>query len=146
MRELFATSLDAYLMLGLLPEDPAANDTADNRPETRSFAVDRLSRMIGSDRTRFSEADAMDLAHQVAQAQVESIASACRRVADRSAEPDVILISGEGEFLARRVLEAIPEFHRAKVVSMQELLSAAASRAACALAVATLLEERDHAR
>ena len=58
MREFFATSLDAYLVLNEMAEDPSATDTADGRPETVLCAVDRLARMIGSDRTRFTLSDA----------------------------------------------------------------------------------------
>ena len=40
--ELFATTLDVYLLLGLIPEDAADTNTADGRPATIACALDRL--------------------------------------------------------------------------------------------------------
>ncbi|MBP3959480.1 hypothetical protein J8F10_29905 [Gemmata sp. G18] len=47
--ELFATTLDVYVMLGNIPEDPNDHDTADSRPATRKYAAARLARMCGAD-------------------------------------------------------------------------------------------------
>lgn len=47
--ELFATTLDVYLTLGLIPEDPCDRDTADGRPATRAHAHARLARMYCAD-------------------------------------------------------------------------------------------------
>ncbi|AMV29045.1 Hydantoinase/oxoprolinase [Gemmata sp. SH-PL17] len=47
--ELFATTLDVYVMLGNIPEDPNDRDTADGRPATRKYAAARLARMCGAD-------------------------------------------------------------------------------------------------
>ena len=49
MAELFATTLDAYLVLDQVPEDAEDRDTADGRPATRPCAHARLSRMLGGD-------------------------------------------------------------------------------------------------
>ena len=58
-KELFATTWDAYLLLGELPEEPLSLHTADGRPATRACAADRLARMILADRTMFDDADAL---------------------------------------------------------------------------------------
>jgi probable H4MPT-linked C1 transfer pathway protein len=47
--ELFATTLDVYLTLGMIPEDPNDRDTADGRPATRKCARARLARMLCAD-------------------------------------------------------------------------------------------------
>ncbi|HEV3237901.1 MAG TPA: hydantoinase/oxoprolinase family protein, partial [Gemmataceae bacterium] len=47
--ELFATTLDAYLLLDLLPENPTDHGTADGRPATKKQAHARMARMIGGD-------------------------------------------------------------------------------------------------
>ncbi|QJW97198.1 hydantoinase/oxoprolinase family protein [Frigoriglobus tundricola] len=47
--ELFATTLDVYLVLGMVPEDPNDRDTADGRPATRKYARARLARMFCGD-------------------------------------------------------------------------------------------------
>ena len=63
--ELFATTRDAYLILGELAEDPAATDTADGRPATRTAAHDRLARAICADRDMFGAADALAAARAI---------------------------------------------------------------------------------
>ncbi len=52
--ELFATTLDLYLVRGEIPADVDDRDTADRRPATIEAARDRLARMICSDRDAFS--------------------------------------------------------------------------------------------
>src|SRR5207248_885359 len=47
--ELFATTLDVYLTLGMIPENPTDTDTADGRPATKANARTRLSRMFCGD-------------------------------------------------------------------------------------------------
>ena len=48
-RRVFATTADAYVMLGEIAEQPEATWTADGRPLTRDFARERLARMICAD-------------------------------------------------------------------------------------------------
>src|SRR5262249_32760239 len=47
--EFFATTLDVYLILGLVREDASDHDTADGRPATRFHALARLARMQCAD-------------------------------------------------------------------------------------------------
>src|SRR5207253_9300437 len=47
--ELFATTLDVYLTLGLIPEDADDGNTADGRPATKHWAHLRLARMLCGD-------------------------------------------------------------------------------------------------
>ena len=77
--ELFATTIDAYLLLGELAEDPLSTATADGRPATRAAAHDRLARMICADREMFSEADALAAAGAVREAQVGPARGGCAR-------------------------------------------------------------------
>jgi len=143
MRELFATSLDAYLLSGEIVENSNDSDTADHRPETIPFAIDRLARMIGSDRTRFTKANAEFFAQAVRQSQLDDLKEgilAVKRTASFDSI-DVVIISGEGEFLARRLLGETKGLQAAKVISLAELLTPATSRAACAYAVAMLAEQ-----
>lgn len=58
--ELFATTLDVYLWLKMIADDPADCDTADGRPATRDRAFDRLCRMFGGDRDCI-EAERIDM-------------------------------------------------------------------------------------
>lgn len=140
MAELFATAQDAYVVLGETPEDPSAVDTADGRPATAEFARDRIARMIGSDRTRFGDEDARNLARQVKANQVALLSAAITDVTRRSLDGrvDCVILSGQGEFLPRNC----PAIVGARVISLGEALGADVSRAACAYAVAILWRER----
>ncbi len=131
-QELFATTLDAYLVLGDLPEEPDNLQTADGRPATREFARERLARMICADRDMFDECDALAAARAVREAQVQRIARGLH-------SPTAAVISGQGEFLARRVLEQVG--FGGQVVSLGEQLGPRVSQAAPAHALAVLGRE-----
>lgn len=97
--EWFATTADAWVLLGDVSEDADDRATADGRPLTRLKAIDRLARCVGADRDSYSENDAQLAAEQIAAAQVKMIAGAIS-----GHRPSWIVIGGEGEFLARRAV------------------------------------------
>jgi uncharacterized hydantoinase/oxoprolinase family protein len=139
-QELFATMWDVYLTLGDLPEEPSARNTADRRPATKPFARDRLARVICADREMFSEADALAVAQTAARAQVVKIAKAAAQVIARlPSQPSKVVLSGRGEFLARRVLDklelAVP------TTSLEAELGPELSRCAAAHALAVVARE-----
>lgn len=144
MAELFATTLDAGLVLGLLPEALDDRMTADGRPSTRAAAHARLARMIGSDVTRFTVAQAAAMAEQAVEAQLQRLAAAVEEVTRASLEGrvDCLIQSGQGEFLVERLRGRCRLLQRANRLSLVERLGAEVSRAACAHAVAALLAER----
>jgi (4-(4-[2-(gamma-L-glutamylamino)ethyl]phenoxymethyl)furan-2-yl)methanamine synthase len=138
--ELFATTADAYLLLGDLPEDPADVDTADGRPRTREASHARLARMVCADAATFSLDDAMAAAIAIRDAQLELLHDALLRVASRQAEPpQTIIISGQGEFLLRRLVARLR--WQCNVVSLNERLGSDVSRCAPAHAIAVLANE-----
>jgi hypothetical protein len=138
--EVFATAWDVYLTLEDVPEEPASLHTADGRPATRAHALDRLARQICADRTLFSPDDAQAAARAVAQRQCEQIARAIGAVLRRlPGLVRTVILSGSGEFLARRVIESLGL--PARVVSLGKILGAEKSRAATACALATLARE-----
>ncbi len=138
--EVFATMWDVYLTLGDLPEEPLSTHTADRRPATKSAARDRLARSICADREMFSETDARLMAESVAQAQLKKIASiAMQLIARLQQPPHTIVISGRGEFLARRVLDKLKL--KANVVSLTRELGPELSQCAPAHALAVLARE-----
>jgi probable H4MPT-linked C1 transfer pathway protein len=143
MAELFATSLDAYLLMGDIAEDSGSVDTADGRPATRAAARDRLARMVGSDHTRFAEHNALEMARQIEARQVATIAAAIEHVVDRSlaGRLEEVIFCGQGEFLARRALDRCQRFRNVPRQSMTTRFGAEVSRAACAYAVAVLLDQ-----
>lgn len=137
--ELFATMLDAYVLTNDAPENPASRLTADGRPATKGQARIRLGRLIGSP-ADFNHRDAVSMAQAAAAAQVERIEQAARKVLQRMpAPPQTMLISGAGEFLARRVAEKLAA--ATEIVPLSAKIGKLASRAAPAHALAVLARE-----
>jgi hypothetical protein len=138
--EYFASTLDAYLVLGLIEEQADNGSTADGRPATAAYSRDRLARSICADRTTFSLDDARLAAEAVLQAQAARIGVAAQRIVRNLPErPNTMVISGRGEFLARRVVERLRIDCR--LVSLNEQLGPAVSTAATAHALAVLARE-----
>lgn len=139
-QELFATTLDAYLILGAIAEDPGNTATVDGRPATRVAAVARLGRMICADEQQFNDRDALAMAEAIAAAQQQCVVAALERViASMPDVPQKAVISGQGEFLARRVAGQV--LHSAEIISLSEALGAVVSRCAAAHALAVLARE-----
>ena len=141
--ELFATLRDVYLWLGEIPESPEDCDTANGRPATREFARDRLVRMLCADADEVSESETDDLARQWAAIQRRQIQQAVEQVVSRQdSPPRMVLLSGEGEFIARQVMREMPSMAGVETLSLASVLGPAHSVGACAYAVARLATER----
>jgi len=140
--ELFATTADAYVMLGDLPERPEAAGTADGRPLTLEYSRERLARMICADRTLFSPADAMNAAHAIRNAQLTQLRNALFQVIERQPQsPGPYIVSGTGEFLARLL---IAECHSSATrISLGDRLGPAVSGCAPAHALAVFADESE---
>lgn len=141
--ELFATTLDVYLLLGLIPEDPADVTTADGRPATIPRAHDRIARMVCCDREEIDLDSARSIAGAFAAAQQAQIALAIDSIASRTSDPFAsIVVAGSGARLARQVLCEIQASHNAQLISLADALAPELAEAACAYAVAVLAAER----
>ncbi len=140
--ELFATTLDVYLHLGWIAEDPANCNTADGRPATKAAAEARLARMLCADLETCTAEERKKLVNRVLLKQVHTLQWAVEEVVRRRPEPPrMVVTAGEGEFLTWPLLkqqEAIPP---CDVVRLGNNLSPEVSRAACAYAVAVLAAE-----
>lgn len=140
--ELFASTLDVFLMLGDIP--PSAKDlsTADGRPATIEGARDRLARMIGADREGFRPDDARAFAEAAANCLLERLARAadraCRATVGR---PAAAVIAGSGDFLARRLAEVVIE-PGGPIISLNDAWGPVSSAAGCAYAIVRLAVER----
>ena len=131
--ELFASTLDVYLVLGDLATNPLDISTADGRPATAEAARDRLARMIGSDRDGFSDADALAMARAADSCLLERLERAAERACHATiGRPDAAVIAGSGDFLARRLARRLVGRDR-PVISLNEAWGPVASAAACAL-------------
>ncbi len=139
-QELFASSWDAYLVLADLPEEPHSLATCDGRPATRAAAIARLARMVCADESLFTEDEAIALATTVAARQQRLVEHAIARVLSRQGAVERILLSGEGEFLARRAVARV--LPGAAVISLSKLLGSRTSQVAPAHALAQLASER----
>ncbi len=134
-QELFATTYDAHLILGHLPEDLTDRNTADGRPATIEFARERLARSICADHEEFAAVDARVAAESIHDAQVRLIAAGWSQVVARES-PDVVIVAGQGEFLARAMLKHIG--FGGPIESLAERFGAAASQVGPAYALAIL--------
>jgi probable H4MPT-linked C1 transfer pathway protein len=142
--ELFATTADAYVVLGDIPEDPGSLDTADGRPRTRAAAHQRLARMVCADATMFSLEESRRAAVAIRAGQVALIAGAVGRVAERmAAPPETVILSGHGEFLAMSALSRVSwsRGRPRRVLSLNTVLGPHVSRCAPAHALAVLADE-----
>ncbi len=139
-QELFATTWDAYLVTGDLPEEPDVTHTADGRPATIGCAHDRLARMICADRTLFTRADALAAARAVRESQLRLFEAAIRQVLDgRSSAPETVILCGQGEFLLKALIERVEWTSRS--ISLDSLLGPHVSRCATAHALAVVASE-----
>jgi len=138
MAELFATTWDVYLTLGDLADEPEDRSTADGRPATSGFARDRLARMVGEDRDTFSDEDAISLAREADAALVDRLVASARRASGNP--PSSVIVSGSGEFLARRIAERVVA-PGGSIGSLSDIWGKEASEAACAYALMMLAQD-----
>lgn len=141
--ELFATMWDAFLLTGDLVEDPDNTATADGRPATRTYARHRMARMLCADERELQDDDIEGIAGQFTHAMERTIANAIESVARAlPGKVSACLVSGEGTFLAKRIIENSNRFNEATIISLENMLNETASSAACAFALAQLGSER----
>jgi probable H4MPT-linked C1 transfer pathway protein len=138
--ELFATTMDAYVLLGEAPQDSRNVETADGRPRTVAHAQARLARMICADTEEFSLNDARLGAAAIRDAQLALVSAAVAQVVAKMGEtPKTIICSGQGEFLLRALIKRFN--WPAQVVSLTDYLGPEVSRCAPAHALAVLARE-----
>jgi (4-(4-[2-(gamma-L-glutamylamino)ethyl]phenoxymethyl)furan-2-yl)methanamine synthase len=135
--ELFSTTADAYLLLSQISEDSTATWTADGRALTFECARQRLARQICADAADLTPEEFNLMASFVRNSQLATLTTgmaASSRALPRP--PDVIVVSGWGEFLARAAAKEV--FPECQVFSLSGSLGATTSRCATAHALAVL--------
>jgi len=141
--EMFATTLDLYLLLGDLTEDPSDVETANCKAATKAEAYHRLARMLCGDRNEISLSEAVEMARFLADVQRQRLSGSLERVVSRLTSPcQTVMVSGSGEFLARRLVADNRKTNAARVISLEEQFSEGVAEAACAYAVAQLAAMR----
>ncbi|MEQ9406990.1 MAG: hydantoinase/oxoprolinase family protein [Fuerstiella sp.] len=149
--EQFATIIDAFVVTGLLPEDPTDTETADGRPLTRQNSLNRLAHMVCCDATELDEAEIVRMAEAVLQEQMTVLTAAARAVLQQldrlmqqtqsrslQKEQPVLLLSGSGAFLGLRLAEQLTDAAGCRILSLPDMSGPDVSEAACAFAVACL--------
>jgi probable H4MPT-linked C1 transfer pathway protein len=137
--ELFATTADAYVLLGDTSEEPNCDSTADGRPLTREFARERLARTICADATTFTYDDAVMAACHIRDVQLAQLARSATQAVAMIPEPVIVVCCGAGEFLARSLCDKV--WPAARVMSLSDGIGKEASRSAPAYALAVLASE-----
>ena len=138
--EYFGTTQDAYIILGDLVEDTASYYSADGRPATKPFARARLARSICADNEDFNHRDAVIISQAIAEAQAETLAAAIERVLGTNhGLPKSVVLSGHGEFLARRALDYLNM--ETIQISLRMQLGRTVSRCSTAHALAVIAQE-----
>jgi (4-(4-[2-(gamma-L-glutamylamino)ethyl]phenoxymethyl)furan-2-yl)methanamine synthase len=140
--EIFASTLDVYLILGEIESEPDNRSTADGRPATTDAARDRLARMVGADRDNFSALDAISFAQAADSCLIERLREAGERAcAATIGKPAGAVICGSGSFLARRLADLLIDLG-GPVINIKEAWGEAAAGAGCAFALLALARER----
>ncbi|KMO37404.1 H4MPT-linked C1 transfer pathway protein [Methylobacterium variabile] len=105
MAECFATTADAYRLLGLLPEVEDQQDTADLKGKSTHETEIRLARMIGRDRHEGAGPDWIRLAGHFAEAQLRLLHDAAGLILSRGDLPEdaPLAVCGAGRFVAARL-------------------------------------------
>ena len=132
--ELFATTQDAFVILGLLPEDAADCDTANGQPLTRENCLTRLAHVKGADREELSDAAIVAFAEELHERMVQLVAKAAKHACPN---PETAIVTGAGEFLARHAIAAA--FPNVLIVSLNDALGPAVSACAPAYALTQIL-------
>ncbi len=137
--ELFATTLDAHLLLDHLPEDAHDLETADGRPATKAAACDRIARMVCCDRDEVTLEEAVQIAKFLADVQRQRLAGSLERVAQRLPGPcQSVIVSGSGHFLVDQLVRENRHTRQSAMISLADCLSPGVAEAACAYALARL--------
>ena len=137
--ELFATTADAWLLLGELPESDRL-DTADGRPLSQANAVARLGRCVCADSSEFTLQDALAAVKAIAEQQEQQLAKAIeRQIHPVRGKPITLFLCGEGDFLVSRALKRLG--FDLPTVRLADVVAPAASECGPAHAAAVLAGE-----
>jgi probable H4MPT-linked C1 transfer pathway protein len=104
--ELFATTADAYLLLGKINEDMYTCETADGAGRSKTDAMRRIARLVCADLSEIREKEIYEIAGQVKEKQVSTLAEVLSEVAERNGLKRIVA-AGPGEFLIKEAAERL---------------------------------------
>jgi len=99
--ELYAIAADAHLLRGSLRPERCTCTFPDGRGTSLAEVRSRLARVVCADPEQLADGDLEAIAAAVEEAQIEAIADALARVAERVPTGTAVVAVGVGEFLAR---------------------------------------------
>jgi len=136
--EWFATSLDAFITLGWLPESNDDAHTADGKPALRAHSQRRLARtVLAIGKGEFSANDAQAIASETAQRLITRVQAALNgKLREQGLPLSQVILSGSGEFLGRRILKEMGV--DSEFLSISKMLGTEAAICATAVALANL--------
>ena len=135
--ELFATTADAYLLLGDITQQIYTCETADGAGNTKTDAARRLGRVVCADLTEVSEEDIMSIAKQVKEKQVSLLCDAIFDVAQKHGL-NTIASAGIGEFMIKEAAKRLGF----DLISVSEKWGSEISKVFPAYAAARMLETK----
>ncbi|MBT6055119.1 MAG: hypothetical protein HOH16_06780 [Planctomycetaceae bacterium] len=138
-REWFATTQDVWLLLDCLEEDSMSDNTADRKPVTRDAARVRIARTMLLEPNAFTLADAIEAAEAIATSQMILIKDAMEPIRQHQQKEDCIVLSGQGETIARKVLSHMN--WEPRTISLKHAYGDKISRVAPAHAVALIARQ-----
>ncbi|MEA1985250.1 MAG: hydantoinase/oxoprolinase family protein [Euryarchaeota archaeon] len=104
--ELFATTADAYLLLGDITPDLYTCETADGAEITEAASARRLARVVCADLSEISEDDVMQMARTIREIQISELCDAISHIS-KTHNLNTIVAAGLGEFLVSEAAERL---------------------------------------
>ncbi|MEZ6046221.1 MAG: hydantoinase/oxoprolinase family protein [Planctomycetaceae bacterium] len=139
--EYFASTLDLYLLSGDIPEAADNLETANGKPTNLPSGYGSCCRSLCCDRTELTLEEINSIVIFLRQQHLDSLKQAVTQVLSRFDSPlNTVYLSGEGRFLAERLIETLPEFSQSAHIELDRLFTPEISAAACAYAVAQLAQ------
>jgi hypothetical protein len=135
--EFFAQTADAYLVLGMIPQEDYTCDTPDGAGTTIMDAKRRLARVVCADLSEIEDDAIVSIAKQVVEKQRREIMDAVHDVAARHGL-EKIVACGLGEFVIKQIADELGF----EVVLVSDKYGKDISKVFPAYAVARLLSEK----
>ncbi len=142
--ELFATTGDVYLLLGLISEEEFTGETADGKPVSKDNAKARLAKVVCSDSNQLAHNDIMDIARQIKEKQFGKLSDALNHVLTRframyELNPEIILIGSGAKTIGISLLRMNGIYEQ---IIANDILNESSLNAFCAFAVAVLYSKK----
>ncbi len=135
--ELFSTSGDVHLILGNIESSEFICETADGRPATVQFAMERLARVVCADMETLSPEDIERIAMFVYKNQLEQIEKRISQVTSRLDMRCPVVVTGLGStFLGAPAAKNHGFDH---IIDLSDIMGIDASKASSAVATAVIV-------